>query len=202
MDKRIMLWYNSMEFSDERLFMIEIHTWLKCFCISLQSFFGDRVRFVGLQGSYARGEATENSDIDVVVILDELSVEDIRTYGSMLDTLPHREQVCGFLSGENELLHWEPSDLFQFYYDTQPIIGSLDALLPLLNGVAVHRAIRIGVCNIYHACVHNMLYEKSTGILKDLYKSASFVMQGMVFAQTGQYIRSQKDLLGVLAMDD
>ncbi len=29
--------------------------------------------FVGLQGSYGRGEATESSDIDIVVILDELT---------------------------------------------------------------------------------------------------------------------------------
>lgn len=38
----------------------------------LNKSFRDRVWFVGLQGSYGRGEATETSDIDIVVILDEL----------------------------------------------------------------------------------------------------------------------------------
>ena len=42
--------------------------------------------FVGLQGSYARGEATEASDIDVVVVLDELYFADLLKYRDMLDT--------------------------------------------------------------------------------------------------------------------
>ncbi|MBR5280517.1 MAG: nucleotidyltransferase domain-containing protein [Clostridia bacterium] len=55
--------------------------------------FGDRVWFVGLQGCYARGEACEASDIDMVVILNELFALDIHVYNAMLDTLPHRELV-------------------------------------------------------------------------------------------------------------
>lgn len=41
-----------------------------------------------------RGEATEKSYIDVVVILDELSASDIRAYNDMLDTLDYSELVC------------------------------------------------------------------------------------------------------------
>ena len=98
--------------------------------------FGDRVWFVGLQDSYGRGEATETSDIDVVVILDALSAKDIEAYNQMLNTLPHRDLLCGFLSGKSELLNWEPSDLFQLYHDTTPILGSMDALIPLLDAEA------------------------------------------------------------------
>jgi predicted nucleotidyltransferase len=181
--------------------MIEIHDWLNGFLKALNDTFAERVWFVGLQGSYGRGEATETSDIDLVVILDELGVADIQAYHAMLDTLPHRELICGFLSGKNELLHWEPSDLFQFYYDTKPIKGSLDALLPLLDSEAVNRAIKIGACNIFHGCVHNMLYEKSEDILKGLYKAASFVVQAIVFKQTGAYVIHQKDLLSVVSED-
>ena len=181
--------------------MIEIYDWLNGFLKALNDTFAERVWFVGLQGSYGRGEATETSDIDLVVILDELGVADIQAYHAMLDTLPHRELICGFLSGKNELLHWEPSDLFQFYYDTKPIKGTLDALLPLLDSEAVNRAIRIGACNIFHGCVHNMLYEKSEDILKGLYKAASFVVQAIVFKQTGAYVIHQKDLLSVVSED-
>ncbi len=159
--------------------------------------FGERLWFVGLQGSHARDEATETSDIDFVVILDTLSTEDIRTYNSVLDSMPHRELFCGFMGGKDELLNWEPSDLFQFYYDTKPLKGSLDELLPLIDSAAVDKAIKTGVCNIYHGCVHNMLYEKSDDILKGLYKSASFVAQAICFRQTGNYISRQKDLLPV-----
>lgn len=120
----------------------------------------------------------------------------------MLDTLSQRKLICGFLSGKQELLNWEPSDLFQFYYDTMPIKGSLDELLPCIDDAAVTRAIKTGACNIFHGCVHNMLYEKNEEILRGLYKSASFVVQAICFQQTGTYIRHQKDLLQITSPDE
>lgn len=182
--------------------MIDIKTWLDAFLKRLQDTFGERVWFVGLQGSYGRNEATENSDIDTVVILDMLTSKDIWQYRTMLDTLQHRELTCGFLSGKDEILRWEASDLFQFYHDTKPIKGSLDDLLPLMDAAAVNRAIKIGACNIYHDCVHNMLHEKSEEILRGLYKSAAFVVQAICFQQTGRYIGRQRDLLPAVSLQE
>ena len=172
------------------------------FLQKLNEFFASRVWFVGLQGSYGRGEATKTSDIDVVVILDELSALDIQSYQEMLDALPHRELICGFISGKDEILNWEPSDLFQFYHDTTPLKGSLDDLLPLIDQTAIEKAIKIGACNIYHGCVHNMLHEKSEEILKGLYKAASFAVQAILFKQTGNYIKHQSQLLQVTSVEE
>ena len=182
--------------------MIDITTWRSNFLQALNKTFANRVWFVGLQGSYGRGEATETSDIDVVVILDELSAKDIQTYNDMLDTLPHRKLICGFLSGKNEIMNWEPSDLFQFCNDTTPIKGTLDEVIALIDESAINRAIKIGACNIFHGCVHNMLHEKSEDILRGLYKSASFVVQAIVFNQTGNYIKYQEELLKVVSSDE
>ena len=182
--------------------MIDITNWMSNFLQTLNKTFENRVWFVGLQGSYGRGEATETSDIDVVVILDELSAKDIQIYNDMLDTLPHRKLICGFLSGKDELLRWEPSDLFQFCNDTTPIKGTLDEVFALIDESAVNRAIKIGACNIFHGCVHNMLHEKSEDILRGLYKSASFVVQAIVFKQTGNYIKYQEELLKVVSSDE
>ena len=182
--------------------MVDITTWMSGFLQTLNETFADRVWFVGLQGSYGRGEATPTSDIDVVVILDELSAVDIKAYNDMLDTLSYRELICGFLSGQREILNWEPSDLFQFCHDTTPIKGSLTEVLAMVDESAVDRAIKIGACNIYHGCVHNMLHEKSENILKDLYKNAVFVMQAIAFRKTGNYIRHQKELALVLSSDE
>ena len=182
--------------------MIDITIWMPKFLQALNETFGNRGWFVGLQGSYGRGEATETSDIDVVVILDELSAMDIHTYNTMLDVLPHRELICGFLSGKDEILNWESSDLFQFCYDTTPIKGSLDEVLAVVDKSAVNRAIKLGACNIFHGCVHNMLYGKNEDILRGLYKSASFVVQAIAFKQTGNYISHQKDLLQVVSSDE
>ena len=182
--------------------MIDITAWMKSFLTALNDTFANRVWFVGLQGSYGRGEATEASDIDIVVILDELSAMDIRTYNNMLETMSHRKLICGFLSGKNEIMNWEPSDLFQFYYDTTPIKGSLDELLSAIDESAVNQAIKIGACNIYHGCVHNMLHEKSEDILKGLYKSASFVVQAIAFKKNGKYIKHQSELRNIVSNDE
>jgi len=186
---------SGMNRKNTEVIMIDIKLWMERFTELLKETFGERIYFVGLQGSYGRGEATEASDIDAVVILDKLTADDIKAYSDMIDTLPCRELICGFLSGKDELINWEPSDLFQFYYDTTPIIGTLDELLTKIDNAAVDRAIKIGACNIYHGCVHNMLYEKSDDILRGLYKSASFVIQAIIFKDTGKYIKHQKDLL-------
>ena len=177
--------------------MIDINVWMEDFIQKLNNVFANRVWFIGLQGSYGREEATETSDIDVVVILDELKASDIQAYNNMLDTLQHRKLICGFLSGKDEIIHWEPSDLFQFYYDTTPIKGNLDDLLSSIDNTDIDRAIKIGACNIYHGCVHNMLHEKSENVLRGLYKAASFVVQAIVFKQTRNYFKHQNKLIQV-----
>ena len=182
--------------------MIDMTVWMPSFLQTLKETFASRVWFVGLQGSYGRGEATETSDVDIVVILDELSAKDIKTYNDMLAPIPHRDLICGFLSGKSEILNWDPSDLFQFCNDTTPIKGSLDEVFAMVDENAVDRAIKIGACNIFHGCVHNMLHEKSEDILRGLYKSASFVVQAIAYKQTGNYIKHQRDLLKVVSFDE
>ena len=52
--------------------MIDITVWMQNFLQTLNKTFENRVWFVGLQGSYGRGEATETSDIDVVTMSETL----------------------------------------------------------------------------------------------------------------------------------
>lgn len=174
--------------------MININSWLKIFQEHLYANFPGRIYFFGLQGSYARGEAKDTSDIDVVVIFDTLTIEDIRRYRDMLDELPERDKICGFVSGRDELLKWDTADLFQFCHDTLPIKGTLDELVAMIDDNAVRRAVHTGACNIYHACVHNFLHERDSEILKGLYKSARFVIQAAYFLRTGVYVKNHSEL--------
>ena len=52
--------------------MTDIKSFMDAFLNALDKNFKERIWFVGLQGSYGRGEQTETSDIDVVVIFYEL----------------------------------------------------------------------------------------------------------------------------------
>lgn len=54
----------------------------------LKAEFGERLRFVGLQGSRARGEAREGSDIDLVVLLDGVGADDLARYRSIVRSMP------------------------------------------------------------------------------------------------------------------
>lgn len=157
--------------------------------------FGQRIAFIGLQGSYRRNEATDSSDIDVVVILDHLTMADLTKYRAIISQMPHKEKACGFISGKGELVGWEKSELFQFYHDTQPIHGKLDFLLPLITPQDIRRAVKIGAGNLYHACCHNYLYDNSRDILSALYKSSFFILQAKHFIETGRYIGSKGELL-------
>lgn len=182
--------------------MLDLNDWMKKLSTEIQQMFGNRIEFIGLQGSYGRGEATESSDIDVVIILDKLTIQDLKSYDALISKMTCREKICGFISGKKELINWEKSDLFQFYHDTTPIVGSIDYLLPLIGADDVRRAALIGACNIYHMCAHNILHEKDTGILKDLYKSAAFVLQARHFEKTNQYIKKREELLPGLSRND
>lgn len=181
---------------------IDIEAFMRTYLDKMKSLFGSRLLFVGLQGSCGRGEATKGSDIDTVVILDRATAQDLKAYSAVLETLPNRKKMCGFISGRQELINWERSDLFQFYHDTTPVLGSIDFLLPLIGREDVRRAVRIGACNIYHMCGHNMVHEKDDGILKALYKSAAFTMQAVYYDRTGTYIKQKSELIPLLPHEE
>lgn len=166
--------------------MIDVNLVLKTLENKLIEEFKNRLIFFGLQGSRARKEANENSDIDIVVILDNLSINDLKTYKEIISSLEHNNLFCGFISGMQEIKNWEKSDLFQFYFDTLPIYKSLDFLKPLIKNEDIKRTVLLNACNTYHMTVHNFLYEKSSDILLSLYKSMSFCIKAKYYLKTNK----------------
>ena len=78
---------------------INIEEWLNIAIEKLQKTFSAKLLFVGLQGSYNRGEATPESDVDLVVIIEELNFENLKQYRQIIDEMPYKELACGFISG-------------------------------------------------------------------------------------------------------
>ena len=181
---------------------MNIESWMDLFLKELQIVFENRLVFVGLQGSRGRGEGRPDSDIDVVVVLDRLTPADLDAYEGLLDRLPNRELVCGFVSGRQELAAWERSELFQFARDTRPWLGSLDEILPPVERRDIQRAVHSGACGIYHAAVHNRLHDKSVPMLGELYKQAGFLLQAKHFLETGEDLTRPRELLPRLGEED
>lgn len=176
--------------------------WIAQLQRKIRSTFGARLRFIGLQGSYRRGEATKHSDIDLVVILDELHLADLAAYRCLVKEMPHPEKACGFVSGEAELRAWPKNDLFQFYHDTEPLYGSLDALIPEISRQDVEEAVRIQSANLYHAACHSYLFEEPQKNLPSLFKSVFFLLQAKAFLQTGRYAADKAALAPLLSGED
>ena len=64
--------------------MFRVEEYLSELIASMKNVFGDRLLYVGLQGSYLREEATEDSDLDIMVILKDLSVQDMKLYREII----------------------------------------------------------------------------------------------------------------------
>lgn len=176
--------------------------WSERFVRAVEGAFGARIVCAGIQGSRARGEAKPSSDIDTVLILDELTKEDLTVYRALLQTLPDADLICGFVSGKAELACWEPSELVSFYFDTLPLRGDLEFLRPNLTAEAARRAVHGGACGIYHACCHNVLFDRSAEVLLSLYKAAFFVLRTKAFCETGEFFRREDELLQRLCAAD
>lgn len=179
--------------------MIDIDRWLDSYCRAVRETFGGRVRFIGIQGSRGRGEGRDESDIDVVLILDELSPGDLKEYDKAISALPCRALICGFISGMGELEGWSRAELFQFCNDTRDIFGNIDGIRASLCREDAERAALNGACGIYHGCVHNMLHEKSAELLRALYKQAGFVLRAVYYSENGIYLKTSAELADALS---
>ena len=183
--------------------IININAWLDNIIKKLEEKFDKRLIFIGLQGSYNRGEETPDSDIDLVVILDKLEFNDLKTFRSIVNNMPFKEKACGFISGKKELENWSKLDLFQFYYDTKPLRGNLQNIILPPTKNDIKQSIKSSCENIYHLSAHSFLHSNTcVQDLQNLYKMTFFILQAKYFMETDKYIATKKELLGLLNVKD
>ena len=169
----------------------------------LKAEFGERLRFVGIQGSRARGEAREGSDIDLVVLLDHVDAGTLMRYRAIVQSMSHSELACGFVGSERALATWPRHELFQLYHDTHALFGRLPEVGPFTRTDALEAA-RIGASGIYHATCHAYVFDGNAadGILESLFKGAFFTLQALQFARTGTYPSTKAELATQLEGDE
>ncbi len=177
----------------------DVHKWLELLTNKMKAEFKERLLFVGLQGSYFRGEATEESDVDVIVVLDSLSARDLKCYRDIVNSMESSEKACGFLCGKAELEAWPKQDLFHLFYDSESIYGDLSSIVRKPTDEDIRNSIRFEASSIYHAVCHRYLYSEDlkAGVekLRENYKKAFFIMQEMVFLNTHRYVNTKKEML-------
>lgn len=182
--------------------MIDPQTWMPLAVRKLRDRFGSRLLFVGLQGSYRRGEATEDSDIDILTILDTLDLDDLAAYRDVLRTLPEGEKAAGFTCGQGQLRAWPAFELFQFSQDTDAWHGDLRPLLPVIRREDTVTGALANVSGLYHQTAHTFLAgdaAQRAADLKGLCKGLFFAMQITEYIRHGAYARSRRELLALLS---
>ena len=163
--------------------------------------FGKRLLYVGLQGSYLRGEADRESDIDIMTVLDFLSVEDLNIYRQVVEENGHAEKTCGFLCGKDELAHWNPCEICHLLHTTKDYYGKLSSLVPSYTIEDERTYLKISLNNLYHELCHRYIHrspEDNVSLLPYSYKSVFFILQNMYYLKTSHFPLSKAELLPLL----
>ena len=185
--------------------MFSVEEYLHKLIISLKNAFGDRLLYVGLQGSYLREEATENSDLDIMVIINNLSVHDLTSYRDIITQMEHYEKSCGFICGMDEFSNWNPPELCHILHSTKDYYGKLSLLIPKYSEEDIINFIKVSLGNMYHEICHRYLHAdrmKNYQKLPMTYKNVFFILQNIYYLKTGVFCPTKKELLCLLDETD
>ena len=185
--------------------MFDLNDYLHALILGCQSTFGDRLLYIGLQGSYLRGEAHDSSDIDVMVILDRFSVRDMDVYRDVLKEVGFYEKSCGFICGREEMARWNPLEVCQLRHTTKDLYGVLADYLPPATREDEINYVKLSLGNLYHEICHRYIHadrEKNIAKLRGTCKSAFFLIQNMHYLETGRFILTEKALKEAVSEED
>lgn len=183
---------------------IDIAQWMNTLVEKLEARFGERLAFVGLQGSRSRGEERADSDIDTVVIIEDMSTEDIVAYRELLADMPHSQFVCGFIASPDVLASWPRFDSINLVLDTKPVYGSLDFMDASFSRSDARASAKAGASEIYHAICHALAFDEPPleYVVNTCAKSAFFVMRSSAYAETGEYPASRTRMKEIAREDE
>lgn len=166
--------------------------WMDAFLPPLLEALPGRVAFVGIQGSFGRGEAGPESDVDLVVVLDALGAAELAACRGVLEKMPFADRACGFFCDRAALAAWPAFDALQLRLDTLPVYGSLEELLPPMGEETLDEA----------AC-HTALFDaQPEAALPALQKAAFFALRLAHCRRSGQYTAARQSLLPKLEPEE
>lgn len=185
--------------------MFQVDRYIPALIKLLKEAYCDRLLYVGLQGSYLRGEATEESDIDIMVVLRDMEIDDLAIYRSVISSLENCDRSCGFISGAEELKNWNPLEICHLLHTTKDYYGTLAELVPAYTESDVRNFVKMSFGNLYHEICHRFIHaprEKSIAKLPYTYRSVFFILQNLHWLNSGVFAVTEKELLSVLSGKD
>ena len=181
--------------------MVDIESYIGRLIVLLRDRFGERLTYVGLQGSYLRGEATDTSDIDIMVVIDGLSVSDLEAYRTAIEALEYVDKSCGFICSKADVANWNPLEICHLLNCTKDYFGVLSELVPVYSDADIRNFVKLSVNNLYHEICHRYIHadrEKSVAKLPGTYKGVFFILQNLYYLTHGKFVATKAELLQVL----
>ncbi len=181
--------------------MFDTEKYIASLTALLRESFGERLVYVGLQGSYLRGEATEESDLDIMAVISGMTPADLSAYRRAVDSLEGREKSCGFICGLEELRCWNPLEICHLLHTTRDYLGVLGELVPAYTQGDIRSFVKLSLGNLYHEICHRFIHasqERNTEVLPRSYKQVFFILQNLHYLESGCFAGTKKELLGQL----
>ncbi len=171
----------------------------------LKEVFGERLVYIGLQGSYLRREQTKNSDIDIMAVIDNLSAEDLKTYQKALVSVGNFDKSCGFICSKTDLEHWNPLEICHLLNTTKDYYGELEKLVPAYSMEDERNYVKLSLNNLYHEICHRYIHadrEYNISNLPITCKSVFFIMQHLYYLNSGNFVPTKRELLECVQDED
>ena len=162
--------------------MVNIERYIAELIDLLKCRFEARLLYVGLQGSYLRGEATESSDIDIMVIIDDLSMADLDSYRAIIESMEHFDKSCGFICSKSDLANWNPLEMCTLLNGTKDYCGVLREFVPVHTEEDIRNFVKMSLNNLYHEICHRYIHasrDDNASCLPGTYKGVYFILQNL-----------------------
>ena len=185
--------------------MFDINDYVQKLISQCKAAFGERLLYVGYMGSYLRGEANENSDIDVMVVIDNITISDMNTYRDILKALGKYDKSCGFICGKDEMKGWSPLEVCQLINTTKDVYGKLESLLSPFTREDEINYVKFCLGNLYHELCHRFVHasrEKNIEKFRGTCKFFFFLIQNLHYLETGNFILKKADLKNAVSQAD
>jgi len=185
--------------------MLDIEIYKDRLLSECRKIYGDRLMYVGLQGSYMRGEAGENSDLDFMVIIDRFSVQDMDEYREILKRIGDYDKSCGFICGKEEMKQWNPLEVCQLLHTTKDLFGVLSEFLPEATLEDEVNYVNLSLGNLYHELCHRYIHsdrEKNVRKFRGTCKGFFFLIQNLYFLESGVFVSTKRELKQKVSKED